>query len=102
MASHHLICRPQECVGEKGRFFDDCAPEFGLRELTDYKLYQPFASVGVRRDCSSVNTLAPYGGSLFSIMSESAGDSDSGAHDVVVGIRTRLQVNIDFSDKLAV
>jgi hypothetical protein len=34
--------------------------------------------------------------------SESAGESDSGAHDVVFGIRTRLQVNSDVSDKLAV
>ena len=33
------------------------------------------------------------GGSLFSITSKFAGESDSGAHDVVVGIRTRLQVN---------
>ena len=85
-----------------GRFFADCASEFGLRELTCYKLYQPFVSVGIRRDCSSVNTLAPCGGSVFSITSESAGGSDSGTHDVVVGIRTRLQVNSDISDKLAV
>ena len=61
-----------------------------------------FASVGVRRDCSSVNTLAPCGGSLFSITSEPPWDSDSGAHDVVIGIRMRLQVNSDISDKLAV
>ena len=85
-----------------GRFFADCAPEFGLRELTGYKLYQPLASVGVRRDCLFVNTLAPCGGSLFSITSESAGESDSSIYDVVVGIRTRLQVNIGISDKLAV
>ena len=63
--------------------------------------HQLFVSVGVRRDCSSVNTLAPCGGSLFSITSESAGESDSGIHDVVVGISTRLQVNSDISDKLA-
>ena len=79
-----------------GRFFADCAPEFDLRELTGYKLYQPFASFGVRRNCSSVNTLAPCGGSVFSITSESAGDSDSGTHDVVVGIRTRLHVKVTF------
>ena len=84
-----------------GRFFADCAPEFGLRELNGYKLNQPFASVGVRRDSSSVNTLAPCGGSLFSITSESAWESDSDAHDVVVGIRTRLQMNSDISDKIA-
>ena len=103
LAWHHLLCGPQECAGEKGRFFSDCTPEFGLRKLTGYKLYQPFASsVGVRRDCSSINTLAPCGGPLFSITSESAAESDYGAHDVVVGIRTRLQVNIDVSDKLAV
>ena len=93
------------CVGEKGRFFADCAPEspeFGLRELNGYKLNQPFASVGIRRDCSSVNTLVPCGGLLFSITSKSPWDSDSGAHDVVVGVRMRLQVNSDISDKLAV
>ena len=73
-----------------------------MRELTGYKLYQPFESVGVRRDYLSVNTLAPCGGSLFLITSKSAGESDSGAHDAVVGIRTRLQVNSDISDKLAV
>ena len=49
-----------------------------------------------------MNTLAPWGGSLFSITSESARESDSGAHYVVVGIRTRLQANSDISDKLAV
>ena len=70
--------------------------------MIGYKLYQPFASVGVRRDCSSVNTLAPCGGSLFSITSESARESHSGADEIVVGIRTRLQVNSDISDKLAV
>ena len=64
-------------------------------------LNQPFASVGVRRDCSSVNTLAPCGGSLFSIMSKSPRESDSGTHDIVVRIRIRLQVNSDTSDKLA-
>ena len=88
-----------------GRFFADCAPEspeFGLRGMNGYKLNQPLASAGVRRDCSSVNTLAPCGGSLFSITSKSPWDSDSGAHDVVVGVRMRLQVNSDISDKLAV
>ena len=65
-------------------------------------MYKPLASVSVRRDCSSVDALALRGGSLFSIASESAGESDSGAHDVVVGIRTRLQVNSDISDKLVV
>ena len=73
MAWHHLLCEPQECVGEKGRFFVDCAPKLGLRELTGYKSYQPFASVGIRRFCSYVNTLAPCGDSLFPITSESAG-----------------------------
>ena len=90
---------------KKGRFFADCSPEspeFGLRELTGYKLNQPFTSVGVRRNCLSVNTLAPCGGSLFSITSESPWESNSGAHDVVVGIRIQLQVNSDISDKLAV
>ena len=75
---------------------------FSLRELTGYRFYQPFASVGVRRDCSSVNTLAPCGGSLFSITSESTWESDPGTHNVVVGIRMRLQVNNDILDKLAV
>ena len=73
-----------------------------MRELNGYKLNQPFVSVGVSRNCSSVNTLAPCRGSLFSITSESPWDSDSGAHDVVVGIRMRLQVNSDISDKLTV
>ena len=54
-------------------------------------VHQPFASVGVRYDCSSVNTLAPCEGLLFSIVSESSGESDCGARYVVVGIRTRLQ-----------
>ena len=81
------------CVGEKGRSFSDCAFDFNLRELTGYKLYQPFPSVGVRRDCSFVNTLAPCEGLLSLTTSEFAGQSDSGAHDVVVGIRTRLQVS---------
>ena len=44
----------------------------------------------------------PCRGSLFSITTEFAGESDSGAHDVVVGIRTRLQVNSNISDKLTV
>ena len=65
-------------------------------------LYQSFTLVDVRRDCLSVNTITPCEGSLFSNMSESAGESDCGAHDVVVGILTRLQVNSDVSDKLAV
>ena len=91
------MCRRKEPL------FRRLCPEFGLRgKLTDYKLNQPFASVGVRRDCSSVNTLAPCGGSLYLITSESVGESDSGAHKVVVGTRTRLQVNSDISDKLAV
>ena len=103
MAWYRFLCGPQECVVERGHFFVDCASKFGLRELTGYKMYQPFASVGVRRDCSYVNTLAPCGSSLFSITSKSAGDSDCGVHDVVVEIRTRLQVvNSDVSDKLAV
>ena len=41
-------------------------------------------------------------GSLFFLTSKSAGKSDCGAHDVVVAIRTRLQVTSDVSDKLAV
>ena len=49
---------PREFVGEKCRFFADFIQEFGLRELTGYKFRQPFASVGVRRDYSPVNTLA--------------------------------------------
>ena len=90
-------------MGEKSRFFADCAPEFGLRELTGYKLlYQPIASVSVQRNCSSVNILASCEGSLLLITSESAGESDSGSHDVVVGIHTRLQVNSGISDKPAV
>ena len=36
----------------------------------------------------------PCGGSLFSITSKSPWDSDSGAHDVVVGVRMRLQVTL--------
>ena len=62
---------------------------------------QPFASVGVRRDCSSVNTLAPCGGSLFSITGKSPWEADSCAHDIVVRVRMRLQVNSDISNKLA-
>ena len=73
-----------------------------LRELTGYMLYQPFAPVGIRRDCSSVHTLAPCRGSLFSITSQSVAESDCGAHGIVVGIRTRLQVNSDISNKLSV
>ena len=102
LAGHHLLCGPQECVGEKGRFFADCTSEFGLRELTGYSSYQRFAPVGVRHDWSSVSTLAPYGGLLFATTSESAGDSDCDEHDVVAGLRTWVQVNSDVSDKLAV
>ena len=87
---------------KKAAFSPTVPPQFGLRELGGYKLNQPFASVGVRRDCSSVNTLAPCGGSLFSITSKSLWKSDSGAHDIVIGIRIRLQVNSDISDKLAI
>ena len=76
------------CVGEKCRFFAHCSPKFGLRELTGYELYQSFASVVVRRDRSAINTLAPSEGSLFSATSESAGELDCDAHNVVVGIRT--------------
>ena len=36
------------------------------------------------------------------ITSEYAAESDSGAHDVVVELRTRLQVNSNISDKLTV
>ena len=50
-------------------------------------LYQPFALVGIRRDCSSLATFALFGDSLFSITRESNGESDYGAHAVVVGIR---------------
>ena len=42
-AWRQLLCRPQECVGEKCRFFADCTPEFGLRELIGDELYQSFA-----------------------------------------------------------
>ena len=71
-------------------------------ELTGQVLYQSFAAVVVRGGCSSIDTLMPYGGSLFSVTSESAGDSDCGAHDAVIRVRTRLQVNRDVSDKLGV
>ena len=74
---------------------------FGLRELTDEKLSHPFASVGVRRGCSSVNTYSPCQGSLYLITSKSAGEANCGAHDFVVGIRTRLHVYSDVGDKLA-
>ena len=36
------------------------------------------------------------------VTSGSAEESNSGAHDVVVGIRTRLQVKMNVSDELAV
>ena len=49
-----------------------------------------------------INTFAPCRGSLYSVTSESAGEPDSGANDVVVGIRTLLQVNSVVSDKLGV
>ena len=84
------------------RFFGDCALEFGLRELTGYKLYQPSAWVRVRHDCSPINIFAPCGGSLFSITSESARESDCGAHNAVAIIRTRLHADSDVSGKLAV
>ena len=48
------------------------------------------------------NTFTPCRGSLFSVTSESAGEPDSGANDVVVDIRTLLQVKSDVSDKLGV
>ena len=71
-------------------------------ELTGQELYQSFAAVVVRDRCSYINTFILCGGSLFSVTRESAGDSDCGAHDDVVRIRTRLQVNRDASDKLGV
>ena len=49
LAWDHLW-EPQKCVGEKYYLFADCAPEFGLRELTGDKLYRPFALIGVRHD----------------------------------------------------
>ena len=52
---------------------------------------EALASVGVRCDYLSVNTLAPCGGSLVSITSESTGEFDCGALDAAVGNRTRLQ-----------
>ena len=61
-----------------------------------------FASVGISRDCSSVKTLATCGDSPFFIASKSAGELDGGTRNVLVGIRTRSQVNIDASDNLAV
>ena len=66
-------------------------------ELIGQELYQSFAAVIVRGGCSYINTLMPCGGSLFKVMSESA---ECDTHDAVVGIRTRLQVNRDVSDKL--
>ena len=68
-------------------------------ELTGQELYQSFAAVVVRGGCSSINTLMPCGGSLFKVTSES---SECDTHDAVVGIRTRLQVKRDVSDKLRV
>ena len=73
-----------------------------MRKRTGYELYQSFASVAVGRDHSSINTLALCGDLLSLVTKESAGESGCGAHDVVVGIRTRLQVNRDVSDKLGV
>ena len=49
-----------------------------------------------------INTFAPCRDSLFSVTSKSAGEPYSRANDVVVGIRTLLQVNSDVSDKLGV
>ena len=54
-------------VSVKNIPFSPTVPEFGLRELTVYKLYQPFVSVDIRRGCSSVVTFAPCGSLLFSI-----------------------------------
>ena len=68
-------------------------------ELTGQKLYQSFAAVVFRGGCSPINTLMPCGCSLFKVTSESA---ECDTHDAVVGIRTRLQVNRDVSDKLRV
>ena len=68
-------------------------------ELIGQELYQSFAAVIVRGGCSYINTLMPCGGSLFKVISESA---ECDTHDAVVGIRTRLQVNRDVSDKLRV
>ena len=98
--SYHLLCAPQVCVCEKNRFSLTCF-RLGLRELTDDKLSHPFASVGVRRGSSSVNINSPCPGSLHLITSKSAGESDCGAHEFVVGIRTRLHVYSDVWDKLA-
>ena len=88
--------------GKKGRFVVDCAPKFGLRELTGYKVVSP---VRVGRYQTWL-LFCPYscacGGSLLLITSESAGELDSDTHDDVVGIRTWLQVNSDTSYKLAV
>ena len=47
-------------------------------------------------------SFSPCRGSLVLITSESAGESDYGENDVVVGIRTRLQVISDVQDKLVV
>ena len=69
-------------------------------ELIGQELYQSFAVAIVRGGCSFINTLMPCGGSLFKVTSESAAECDT--HDAVVGIRTRLQVNRDVSDKLRV
>ena len=63
-------------------------------------MYELFASVGVIHECPSDNTLAPRRGTLFSISSRSCGELDSGALDVVVGIRPRLQASSHISDKL--
>ena len=68
-------------------------------ELTGQELYPSFAAVVVRGGCSSINTLMPCGGSLFKVTSESA---ECDTHDAVVGIRTRLQVNRNVSDKIRV
>ena len=49
-----------------------------------------------------INTFTPCRDSLFLVTSESVGEPDSGANDVVVDICTLLQVNSDVSDKLGV
>ena len=90
-----------ECISKNRRFFTDYTLEFSLVELNGYKLYKPFASIGARRNYSSVKFLSPCGGSLVSITSESSWELDCGTHDVVVGIRTWLQVDGNVSDKLA-
>ena len=74
----------RKSVSVKSAAFSPSVPPIGLRERNGYKLYQPFAPVGVGHHCSYVNILAPCGGSLFSITGEFSGESEYGAHDVVV------------------